>query len=113
MRHRVIATVLVTLAVFAVVGIVLAGRRGQFSTALLTAPIWLLLLAALLHIASLITRSEAWNFCMRAADGSTPRRVVFRAAGIGALDIVRRLRGAQFAGIAAGRRHISLENARR
>lgn len=88
MRHRVIATVLVTLAVFAVVGIVLAGRRGQFSTALLTAPIWLLLLAALLHIASLITRSEAWNFCMRAADGSTPRRVVFRAAGIGALASV-------------------------
>jgi hypothetical protein len=87
-RHRVIATVLVTLAVFAAVGFVLAGRRGQFATALLTAPIWLLLLAALLHIASLVTRSEAWNFCMRAAEGSTPRRVVFRAAGVGSLASV-------------------------
>ena len=87
-RHRVIATVLVTLAVFAAVVVVLAGRRSQFSTALLTAPIWLLALAALLHIASLVTRSEAWNFCMRAAEGSTPRRVVFRAAGVGALASV-------------------------
>jgi hypothetical protein len=87
-RHRVAATVVVTLAVFAVVGFVLAGRRGQFSTALLTAPIWLLALAAVLHLASLVTRSEAWNFCMRAAEGSTPRRVVFRAAGVGALASV-------------------------
>ena len=87
-RHRVMATVLVTLAVLAAVVVVLAGRRSQFSTALLTAPIWLLALAALLHVASLVTRSEAWNFCMRAAEGSTPRRVVFRAAGVGALASV-------------------------
>jgi hypothetical protein len=33
-------------------------------------------------------RSEAWNFCIRAADGTTPRRVVFRAAGVGALASV-------------------------
>jgi len=87
-RHRVVATVLVTVAVFAAVAFVLAGRRGQFSTALLAAPIWLLLLAALLHVTALVTRSEAWNFCMRAADGTAPRRVVFRAAGLGALASV-------------------------
>ncbi len=87
-RHRVMATVFVTLAVLAAVVVVLAGRRSQFSTALLTAPIWLLALAAVLHVASLVTRSEAWNFCMRAAEGSTPRRVVFRAAGVGALASV-------------------------
>lgn len=82
------ATVLATLGVFGALAFVLASRRGQFSTAILTAPIWLLLLAALLHLASLVTRSEAWNFCMRAAEGSTPRRLVFRAAGVGALASV-------------------------
>ena len=87
-RHRVVVSVLATLAAFGAVAFVLSGRRGQFSTAMLTAPIWLLLLAALLHIASLVTRSEAWNFCMRAAGGSAPRRLVFRAAGIGSLASV-------------------------
>jgi Lysylphosphatidylglycerol synthase TM region len=54
----------------------------------LTAPLWLLSIAAVLHLTSLVTRSEAWNFCMRSAGGSTPRRVVFRAAGLGALASV-------------------------
>lgn len=88
LRHRIIVSVLGTLAAFAGVAVVLSGRRGQFDTALLTAPIWLLLLAALLHVASLVTRSEAWNLCIRAAGGSAPRRVVFRAAGIGSLASV-------------------------
>lgn len=77
-----------TLGAAAAVVFVLLGRRGQFSTAVLTAPIWLLSIAALLQLTSLVTRSEAWNFCMRSAGGSTPRRVVFRAAGLGALASV-------------------------
>jgi hypothetical protein len=87
-RPRIVAAAVVTLLAFGALALVLSGRRGQFSTAMLTAPIWLLLIAALLHLASLVTRSEAWNFCMVAAGGSTPRRVVFRAAGIGALASV-------------------------
>ena len=66
-RHRVAVSVVATLGAFAALAFVLAGRQGQFSTAMLTAPIWLLLAAAVLHLASLVTRSEAWNFCMRAA----------------------------------------------
>jgi hypothetical protein len=58
--RRVLLTLLGTLATFGVLAFVLAGRGSQFGTALLTAPIWLLLLAALLHLASLVTRSEAW-----------------------------------------------------
>jgi uncharacterized membrane protein YbhN (UPF0104 family) len=76
---------IVTLAAVAALVVVLASRRGQFSTAVLTAPLWLLGIAAILHLVSLVTRSEAWNFCMRSAGGSTSRRVVFRAAGFGAL----------------------------
>src|SRR5579862_281903 len=87
-RRRTAAAVVMTLSAFALLVVVLAGRRGQFSTAILAAPIWLLLLAALLHLASLLTRCMAWNFCMRAAGGTTPRRIVFRAAGLGALASV-------------------------
>ena len=87
-RYRVVAAASATLAAFGALAYVLAGRSGQFSTAMLTAPIWLLLLAAVLQLMSLVTRTEAWNFCMRAAGGSTPRRVVFRAAGVGALASV-------------------------
>ena len=88
MRSRAAVALVVTLAAAAALVFVLTGRRGQFSTAMLTAPVWLLSIAALLQLASLVTRSEAWNFCMRTAGGSTPRRVVFRAAGVGALASV-------------------------
>ncbi|HEX4035555.1 MAG TPA: lysylphosphatidylglycerol synthase domain-containing protein [Solirubrobacteraceae bacterium] len=88
LRSRAGFALVATLGAAGALIFVLVGRRGQFSTAVLTAPIWLLLIAALLHLASLVTRSEAWNFCMRSAGGSTPRRVVFRAAGLGALASV-------------------------
>jgi uncharacterized membrane protein YbhN (UPF0104 family) len=87
-RYRAAGALVVTVAAFTALAFVLAGRRGQFSTAILTAPVWLLLVAAVLHLTSLVTRSEAWNLCVRAAGGSTPRRVVFRAAGVGALASV-------------------------
>jgi len=85
---RAYLALVVTLAAAAALVFVLVGRGGQFSTALLTAPVWLLSIAVLLHLTSLVTRSEAWNHCMRAAGGSTPRRIVFRAAGFGALASV-------------------------
>ena len=84
-QHRTVLTVLLTAIVFGSLALVLAGRQAQFSAAFLSAPIWILAIAAVLQLVSLVTRSEAWNFCMRAAGGSAPRRVVFRAAGIGAL----------------------------
>ena len=71
-----------------VLALVLAGRGSQFSAALLAAPIWLLSLAALLHLLSLITRAEAWNGCVVAAGGTASRRVVLRAAGVGSLASV-------------------------
>ncbi len=87
-RHRVLLTAIGTLGTAGLLGLALAGRGPQFSAALLAAPIWLLSLAALLHLASLITRGEAWNGCVAAAGGTVPRRVVYRAAGIGSLASV-------------------------
>lgn len=87
-RRRLLVTALGTLVTVGVLALVLAGRGSQFSAALLAAPIWLLALAALLHLASLVTRAEAWNGCVVAAGGTVSRRVVLRAAGVGSLASV-------------------------
>src|SRR5690348_508476 len=73
------------LAVTAALGFVLASRRGQFTAALHTAPVFLLGLAVLLQIIALLARTEAWNVCVRAAGGTVTRRLLFRAAGVGYL----------------------------
>ena len=86
--RRVVFTALGTLVAVAVLAVVLTGRGSQFSAALVAAPIWLLTLAAVLHLGSLVTRGEAWNGCILAAGGTVSRRVVLRAAGVGSLASV-------------------------
>lgn len=87
-RRKIVLSVVGALIVTGVLGFVLAGRRGQFIAALHTAPISLLAIAALLQVVALLARSEAWNICVRAAGGSVPRRMLFRAAGVGYLASV-------------------------
>ena len=69
-------------------GVELAGRRGQFTAAIRTAPIWILLLAVLLQLVALIARTEAWHVCVRATGATVGRRPLFRAAGVGYLASV-------------------------
>jgi uncharacterized membrane protein YbhN (UPF0104 family) len=85
LRQRMVLSALGAVAVTAVLGFVLASRRGQFTAALHSAPISLLGLAVLLQIIALLARTEAWNVCVRAAGGTVSRRLLFRAAGIGYL----------------------------
>jgi uncharacterized membrane protein YbhN (UPF0104 family) len=85
LRRRMVLSALGAVAVAAVLGFVLAGRRGQFIAALHSAPIPFLGLAVLLQIFALLARTEAWNVCVRAAGGTVTRRLLFRAAGIGYL----------------------------
>jgi hypothetical protein len=84
-RRRVVLSVFGALAVTAALGFVLAGRRGQFTVALDTAPLLLLALAAALQIVALLARTEAWHVCVGAAGGTVTRRLLFRAAGVGYL----------------------------
>jgi uncharacterized membrane protein YbhN (UPF0104 family) len=88
LRRRVVLSVLGALVVTGVLGFVLVGRGGEFIHALHSAPVSLLLLAALLQIVALLARSEAWNVCVRAAGGTVTRRLLFRAAGVGYLASV-------------------------
>ena len=69
-------------------GFELAGRRGQFTSAIHAAPIWLLALVALLQLVALIARTEAWHVCVRATGAKVGRRPLFRAAGVGYLASV-------------------------
>jgi hypothetical protein len=63
----------------------LTGRRAQFTAALHAAPVWILSFTVMLQIVSLTARTEAWNVCVRATGATVPRRLLFRAAGVGYL----------------------------
>lgn len=85
LRRRAALSVLGAVLVTGALAAELAGRRAQFTTALHAAPIWVLSLAIVLQLIALIARTEAWNVCVRATGATVPRRVLFRAAGVGYL----------------------------
>lgn len=74
-----------SLLVAAALAVGLAGKQGDFAAALGTAPIWMLAVAAALHLVWLVARSEAWNVCVGAAGGTVGRRRLYRAASVGYL----------------------------
>jgi uncharacterized membrane protein YbhN (UPF0104 family) len=81
-RHRVPLTVAGSLATAGILVYVLAGRRHEFAHALSSASIWILLVAVLLQIVALLSRTEAWHLTIEAAGGSVARRVLYRASGM-------------------------------
>ena len=87
-RRRVAATVAGALVVAGVLAWALAGQRDEFATALGSAPVWILLLAAALQVLALVSRSEAWHASVTAAGGTVSRRRLHRAAGTGNLASV-------------------------
>jgi uncharacterized membrane protein YbhN (UPF0104 family) len=88
LRRRAALSVLGFLVVSGALVAELAGRRGQFTAALHSAPLWLLAIAAILQVIALLARTEAWYACVGAAGGTVARRVLFRAAGVGYLASV-------------------------
>src|ERR1700754_4827583 len=87
-RHRVPITILGSLATAGVLVAMLARRRDEFTTALTSASIGILLIAMLLQIVALLARSEAWHRTIEAAGGSIERRVLFRASSMQVLGSV-------------------------
>jgi len=85
LRRKVVLSVLGTLAVTCVLAYVLARHPGEFTAAISSAPVPLLVLAAVLQVCALLSRSEAWLMCVHSAGGTISRRVLFRAAGVGYL----------------------------
>ncbi|MEA2305825.1 MAG: hypothetical protein QOH43_3105 [Solirubrobacteraceae bacterium] len=87
-RQRVLITIVGSLATAAVLALVLAQRRDEFSAALSGPAAWVLGVTALLQIVALVARSEAWHVSIQAAGGTVARRVLYRASSMQVLGSV-------------------------
>lgn len=87
-RHRVPITIAGSLGTAAILIALLAGRREEFSSALASAALWVLAVAALLQIVALVARSEAWHLTIEAAGGVVARRTLYRASSMQVLGSV-------------------------
>jgi uncharacterized membrane protein YbhN (UPF0104 family) len=81
-RHRVPITIIGSVATAAILAYVLWDRRHEFTHALESASIWILLVTTLLQIVALLARTEAWHLTIEAAGGTVARRVLYRASGM-------------------------------
>ncbi len=103
-RRRVALTVAGSLATAAALAVVLAGRRHDFAAALSAVAVSTLALSALLQVAALVARSEAWHLSVGAAGGAVDRRVLYRASSMQVLGSVLNAQLGVAARIAALRR---------
>jgi hypothetical protein len=79
----VLTTLAGALVATAALAYVIADRRDEFAAALTAAPVWILVVATVLQLLALVTRTEAWRICVAAAGGTVGRRCLFRAASTG------------------------------
>lgn len=82
-RHRKSIAITGSLLAAALLVSVLAGRRHEFATAVASASIAVLALAAALQVVALLARSEAWHRSIEAAGGTVDRRILYRASSMG------------------------------
>jgi uncharacterized membrane protein YbhN (UPF0104 family) len=61
----------------------LAHHRQDFGRAMGTVPLTALLAAVVLHVATVVARTEAWVVSVRAAGATTERRTLFQIASLG------------------------------
>ena len=81
-RHRTAMTIAGSLITAAILVLLLAGRRDEFSAALSSAALWVIGVTTLLQIVALVSRSEAWHVTIEAAGGAVDRRVLYRASSM-------------------------------
>src|SRR4051794_35809750 len=103
-RHRKSITIIGAVTAAAVLVAILWGRRDDFSTAISSASIEVLVAAAALQLVALLARSEAWHICIQAAGGTVARRVLYRASSMGYVGSLLNAQVGTAARIAALRR---------
>ena len=84
-RHSALVTVIGSLTVLVALVVGLWSKRDDFVEAFTSASFAVLAGAALLQVAWLVARSEAWHVCVGAAGGNVSRRRLYRAAAVGYL----------------------------
>src|SRR4051812_29229517 len=82
-RHRRALTVVASAAATVALVLALAGKSDEFTTALHSASVPVLLVAMVLQIVALLARTEAWRVCVNAAGGTAGRRRLYRASSMG------------------------------
>lgn len=82
-RHSTAVSIVFALTVTLALVYGLYGKRDAFVSAVDSASWSVLALACVAQVAWLLTRSEAWHVCVRAAGAECGRRPLFRAAAIG------------------------------
>jgi uncharacterized membrane protein YbhN (UPF0104 family) len=87
-RHQALLTVLGSLITAAILVVVLAGKRDEFTAALSSAAVWVLAVTVLLQVVALVSRSEAWHLTIEAAGGAVERRILYRASSMQVLGSV-------------------------
>ena len=87
-RHQALLTVLGSLVTAAILAVVLAGKRDEFTAALSSAAAWVLAVTVLLQVVALVSRSEAWHLTIEAAGGAVDRRILYRASSMQVLGSV-------------------------
>ena len=81
-RHRTLIAIVGSLATAAVLVLLLAGRRDEFTDAFSQAATSVLVACALLQIVALLARSEAWHLTIQSAGGTVERRALYRASSV-------------------------------
>jgi uncharacterized membrane protein YbhN (UPF0104 family) len=81
-RRRTALTVVGSLVTAAILVLLLAGRRDEFTEALSSAAAWVIAVTTLLQIVALVARSEAWHITIEAAGGAVDRRILYRASSM-------------------------------
>jgi uncharacterized membrane protein YbhN (UPF0104 family) len=97
-------TVLFSAAVTAAVAVAIAGRWDEFRTAIGSASAPILAAGIALQLVALLSRSEAWNVCVKAAGATISRRRLYRASSMGYVGSVLNNQLGAAARIAALRR---------
>jgi uncharacterized membrane protein YbhN (UPF0104 family) len=87
-RHQALLTVVGSLGTAAILVVVLAGKRDEFTAALSSASAWVLAVTVLLQVVALVARSEAWHLTIEAAGGAVERRILYRASSMQVLGSV-------------------------
>jgi hypothetical protein len=109
-QHRRSITIVGSVLAAAVLVAILWGHRDEFSTALSSAAITVLLAASALQLVALLARSEAWHISIEAAGGTVPRRILYRASSMGYVGSLLNAQVGTAARIAALRRSSPAES---
>lgn len=87
-ERRTALTIIASVAASALLLAALVGKWGDLEAGITGAPLAIVLVAVLLQILALVSRSEAWHVSVTASGGTVSRRRLYRASSMGCVGNV-------------------------